>query len=173
MTIIYADDSGPVKWPKSDRHDPDSEKFYQIDYYPSLRANSTRYTKGADVVVFSVDNGCMYECVSGGISDTSEIATVPTIEGENFADADVEWKCKPLTTLLSKNDTITLSEWTGDTDVTFSDKSVINGKTTEVKILTIPDNVTSFTITNEVEILYSTGKTEKRNKSLIISVKEL
>jgi len=172
MTIIYADDSGPVKWPKSDRHDPDSEKFYQIDYFPTARASSVSYTKGVDVVVFPDDNGCMYECTSGGIS--ASIAPDPiTIEGDSFEDNDVEWKCKPLTTLLSKNDTITLSSWTGDTDVTFSDESVINGKTTEVKVLTIPDNVTGFTITNEVEILYSTGKTEKRQKSLIISVKEL
>jgi len=174
MTIIYADDSGPVKWPKSDRHDPDSEKFYQIDYYPSLRANSTRYTKGADVVVFSVDNGCMYECVSGGISDTSEIATVPTIEGENFADADVEWNCKSLTTLLGTGDTITTSTWSGDVGVVFSDDAIIlGGKSTELKVIGIPENVTSFTITNEISITYSSGRTEVRNKSLIISVKEL
>ena len=174
MTIIYADDSGPVKWPKSDRHDPDSEKVYVIDYYPSVRENSTRYTKGLDVVVFSLDNGCMYECVSGGISDVSELAIIPTVEGENFDDADVEWKCQPLTTLLGKNDTITTSTWSGGTGVVLSDDAIILvGKSTEVKVIGIPEGVTSFTITNEIGITYSSGKTEIRNKSLIISVKEL
>ena len=173
MTIIYADDSGPVKWPKTDRHDPDSEKFYKIDYYPEVRANLTRYTKGVDVVVFSPDNGCMYECISGGISDSVELATVPTLEGESFLDADVEWNCKILNTLLGNGDSITASTWTGDIGVVFLDDAIISSKSAEVKVTSIPENVSTFTITNEIDITYANGKTEKRQKSLIIPVKEL
>lgn len=170
--IIYATDSKKVKWPKLDSHDPDSEKYYGISYYPESRANSTSYTKDVDLVVTSVNNGCMYACTSGGVSASAE-PTIPTVENNTFADGDVEWKCLPLTTVLGVGDIIDISTWTGDTGVTFTLPTINGGIATEVKVTAIPANVSSFTITNEFEVLYATGKREKRQKSLIITVEEL
>ena len=170
--IIFSNDSGKIKWPKADSHDPDSEKYYYITFYPATRANSTAYTKGVDVVVPATNNGCMYVCTSGGISGSSA-PTFATIEGEETTDGDVTWTCYPLTAKLGPSDSITAATWTGDTGVTLTDDGISGGTIVYVKVTSVPSNVSSFEITVAYTITRSDARTEIFNKTLVIPIKEL
>lgn len=171
MTIIYSGDDGPIYWPDTDLHDPNSEKDYYISYRPPTRQNSKAYVKDVDVVTLLVDNGCMYECVSGGITASSP-PTFNTIEGSYTDDGDVRWRCKPLTSKLKSGDSISLSTWTGDVGVTLTTPAII-GDTTVTKVTAVPTGATSFKITNQISILRSNGRTEKFDKTLIIPILDL
>lgn len=171
MTIIYSDDSDKIYWPEDDLHDPNSEKDYYISYRPPTRQSDKAYVKGVDVVIPLVDNGCMYECVSGGISASSP-PTFATVEGQFTEDGTVKWKCKPLISKLKDGDSITLSSWTGDTGVTLTTPAII-GNTTVTKVTSVPSTGTTFTITNTITITRANGRTEKFDKSLVITKGEL
>ena len=170
--IIYSDDSGPIIWPDTDRHDPSSKKDYTISYRPPTRVNSKEYVKGGDVVIPTVSNGCMYECISGGISASSE-PTFDTTEGQTTTDGSVKWKCKPLVSKLEAGDTITISAWTGDTGVTISETAIINSIATIAKVTAVPSTAKTFTITNHITVSRSSGRTEEFSKSLVILIKTL
>lgn len=173
MSIIYSSNNKPIKYPKLDSHDPSNERYYTLSYFPLIRANSTVYVKGIDVVVPTIDNGCMYECVSSGTSS----ATTPvlsTVEEGNIEDGDVTWLCKPLTTLLGFGDRITASLWeVDDVNITLSNDNIVDNVITEVKVADVPSTTDVFTLTNTIDILYASGKIEKRQKSIIIPVTEL
>lgn len=175
--IIYSDDSGQVIWPDTDLHDPNSEKYYYIEYRPALRQNEKEYVKGVDTVVLDPPNGCMYECVSGGISGTLlEFTASPftTAESKYQDDGTVRWKCKPDTTRLRPGDSITASTWTtSDPAITLSDEVVLSGIQTGVKVSTVPSTLKKITITNTVTVQRVSGRTEKFDKSLVITVKPL
>lgn len=171
MTIVYSDDSGPIIWPEDDLHDPNSKKDYYISYRPVTRQSSTAYIKGVDVVMPLVNNGCMYECISGGISGSTP-PTFDTTEGRYTDDGTVKWKCKPLISRLGEGDSITLSAWTGDTGVTLSDPAII-GNTTVTKVTATPSGATSFKITNHVTILRANGRSEEFDRTLVIKIAEL
>jgi hypothetical protein len=170
--IIYSNDSGPTIWPDTDKHDPNSKKYYYIDYRPATRLNTTEYVKGVDVVIPSISNGCMYECVSGGISSTTP-PSFGTEEGKTTIDGDVLWKCKPLTSRLAAGDVITLSTWSSTAGVTTSLPITINNISTGVRVDSVLATLKKFTLTNHITILRATGRQEEFEKSLIITVKEL
>lgn len=171
MTILYSDDSSKITWPEDDLHDPNSEKDYYISYRPPVRQSNKAYVKGVDVVIPTVDNGCMYECVSGGISSASP-PTFDTTEGKYTDDGTVKWKCKPLISRLKTGDSISLSTWIGGTGVTLSADAII-GDTTVTKVTGVPVGATSFEITNRITILRANGRTEKFDRTLVIKVLEL
>lgn len=170
--IIYSDDSGPVQWPTSDSHDPTSKKYYYINYRPTTRQNSKEYTKGVDVIIPSTSNGCMYECVSSGISASVE-PTFGTLESKTTEDGGVKWKCLPLICRLAQGDVITTSTWTGDTGVTTDNPVILNNISTAVRVTAVPTGVKKFTLTNHITITRSSGRIEEYEKSLIIPLKEL
>lgn len=171
MAIVYIDDSGPIVWPSTDAHDPNSKKDYFLYYRPFTHATNVAYVKGLDTVVPAVSNGCMYECVSGGISGS--VAPVwGTDEGKITDDGGVKWKCLPLTTRLAAGDTITLSTWTGDVGVTLSDPAILSNVATVTKVTAIPAGTKKFTITNHYTVLRVSGRTEEFEKSIVIPVKE-
>jgi hypothetical protein len=172
MTILYVDDSGPIIWPDTDSHDINSKKFYYINYRPSTRINSTEYIKGVDVIIPSTSNGCMYECVSGGISAISE-PIFDTTEGKFVVDGTVKWKCKPFLARLGSADVITISSWTGDVGVTTSSPIILNNIATGVRVDSAPSTVKKITITNHITVLRSSGRTEEFEKSIIIPIKTL
>lgn len=173
MAIIYADDSGPIIWPLTEYHDPESKKYYYIDYMPATRQNSKAYIKDVDLIVPPVFNGCMYQCISGGISAPS-IPTFTTIEGGTVDDGDVKWRVKPYAAKLLFGDTITSSTWTGDTGVVFTNSSLIlDGITAACRVDAVPSGAKRFTITNHIVINRATGRIEEFEKSLVISIKQL
>jgi hypothetical protein len=170
--IIYSDDSGPIIWPDTDKHDPSSEKDYTISYRPQNRVDSKEYVKGVDIVIPITSNGCMYVCVSGGISASSP-PTFGTTEGGYTDDGTVRWQCKPLVSKLLAGDTITLSTWTGDVGVTQSDPAIINDIATITKVTVVPATAKTFTITNHITVLRASGRTEKFSKSIVVGIKTL
>jgi len=174
MTILYSDNSGEVYWPEDDAHDPQSKKYYEITYRPPTRQNSTAYTKGVGIVIPSTYNGCMYECVSGGISDASP-PTFLTVENGITEDGDVRWKCKPLSSQLGEGDTITASTWSVDSWVTLDNPVAFDGNATATRVsaMTVPTGTTSFTLLNHITVLRDSGRIEEFDKSLIIPIRSL
>lgn len=174
MSITYADTSGPIYWPEEDAHDPDSKKYYYITYRPETRQNSKEYIKGVDVVLPQTANGCLYECVSGGIS-ASTPPTFLTKENGTTEDGDVLWKCKPANTLLKSGDVITSSTWSGPAWVTIdNDTTLINNSITACRVtaVTTPTGTTTMTLTNHILVTRSSGRLEELERSLIITIAE-
>jgi len=170
MSIIYTDDTGPLVLSALDTHDPDSSKYYYLNYRPGTRVSSKEYVKGVDIAIPLVSNGCMYECISGGISDLVE-PIFTTISGKVTTETGgVQWKCKPLTSRLSTGDSITLSTWTGSTGVILSDQIIIANIATGVEVTSVPATLKTFTLTNTITVLRVTGRTEVFDKSIIIPV---
>ena len=175
--IIYSDDSGPVIWPTSDLHDPDSKKYYYIEYRPPVRENEKAYVKGVDVVVLDTPNGCIYECISGGISNhlsAHQVNTFTTVEGKTVDDGDVKWKCKPDTSRLRDGDTITTSTWSStEPTVTLSGEVILSGIQTGVRVDAVDPTLKKFLITNHITIQRVSGRIEEFDKSLLVTIKEL
>jgi hypothetical protein len=172
MSIIYSLDDGPIVWPLTDLHDPNSKKYYYLDYRPNTRVNTAPYTKGLDIVIPAVFNGCMYECVSGGISATAE-PIFTTKEGGFVDDGDVKWKCKTYAARLGIGDIITASSWVSDVGVTLSGGSILSGITTGIKVESVDPILKKFTLTNHITINRISGVQEEFDKSLIITLKNL
>ncbi len=170
--IIKSLDDKPIKWPKSDSHDPDCEKYYSIEFRPPVRENSKVYVKGVDFVVSSIENGFYYVCVSGGISDSTE-PVFSTTEDEITEDNSVQWVAKPLLSKLKVSDSITSAIWSADTGVVLSDESIVSGIECRVKVTAIPSGVRAFTMTLQYTVLRSDAREEIFNKTLIVPVKEL
>jgi|APLak6261659120_1056016.scaffolds.fasta_scaffold00101_8 hypothetical protein len=175
MTILYSDDSGQVIWPETDLHDPDSKKYYYIMYRPPVRLSSQEYIKGISIVIPSTPNGCIYECVSGGISSLTE-PTWGTVEGGTTDDGDVKWKCKPANVRLMAGDVITTSTWTGPSWVTLANiADIIDNRITRCKVtaMIVPTGTTTLTLTNHITVTRASGITEEFDKSLIITIADL
>lgn len=171
MTITYIDDSGPLVWPSTDLHDPNSKKDYYLYYGPFTHSTNVPYVKGVDLVVPTTPNGCMYECVSGGISGATP-PTFSTEENKITEDGGVKWKCLPLSTRLGPGDLITTSTWSGDDGVTLSNPAIISGVATVTKVEAVPANAKRFTITNHYTITRDSGRVEEYEKSIIITIKD-
>lgn len=175
--IVYADDSGPVIWPTSDLHDPLSKKYYYINYRPPVRENEKEYVKGIDVVVLDTPNGCIYECISGGISNTlitHQTNIFTTVEGKTTEDGDVKWKCKPDVSRLRHGDVITSSTWSSsEPSVTLSGGVVLSSIQTGIRVDSISSSIKKFTLTNHITVQRASGRVEEFDKSLIIGVKDL
>jgi hypothetical protein len=174
MTILYSDDSGPILWPEEDSHDIDSQKYYDITYRPPFRQDETSYVKSDSVVIPLVRNGCMYECVSGGISDTTP-PVFSTIENGTIDDGDVKWKCKVLKSKMDYGDVITDSEWIAESWITLENPLILADSTTAIQVTSItpPEGITSFKITNRITILRASSREEVFDKSIIIPIKVL
>ncbi len=174
MTILYSDDSGPIYWPEEDSHDPDSKKYYEITYRPPTRLSSTAYIKKVGIVVPTVPNGCIYECISGGISGSTE-PTWGTLENGTTEDGGVKWRCKAGNTKLESGDTISESTWTADSWVTTDNSVIFNNNATAVRVasMTVPTGTTTFTLTNHIKITRSSGRLEEFDKSIIVPIVSL
>ena len=173
MAIIYSDDSGQVQWPITDSHDPNSKKYYYIDYRPPTRINSKAYIKDLDLVIPTTFNGCMYQCISGGISALIE-GVFTTVEGGGVIDGDVKWKTLPYSAKLSVGDVITTSTWAASTGVVITDNTLlIEGITTGCRVDSVLPTLKKFTLTNHITIQRVSGRIEEFEKSLVVPVKEL
>lgn len=168
MAILYSIDDGPTEWPLTDLHVVGSKKYYQIEYLPSTVQRSAAYIKGLSVVKPEVTNGCMYECVSGGITATTTTA-FPTEECKSFVDGEVKWRTIPLNTKLLPGDSISASEWTSDTGVTLSFPEIV-GSSTAVRVDSVPDLVKTFTLVNKISVTRASGRQEEFIKKLIVHI---
>ena len=171
---MYSDDSGPIYWPEEDSHDPDSKKYYEITYRPPSRQNNTAYIRGVSVVLPTTPNGCMYECISGGISSSTE-PTWGTIEGGTTEDNDVKWRCKSYSSKLEVGDLITESAWISDSWVTLDNPVLFDSSATATRVsaMTVPAGTTIFTLTNHIKVTRVSSRLEEFEKSIIIPIMEL
>ena len=170
--IIYSNDSGPIEYSNDEYHDPDSKRYYKLDYRPPKRVSGRAYTRGLDVITLSFENGCMYECLSGGVSDLVE-PTFVTIEGELVLDGDVIWRCIALRTKLYLGDSITDSSWTSPEGAMLSSSLIVNNWATLIKVTSIPPGIDKFTLTNHITVLRDSSLVEEFDKSLIIKVAQI
>jgi hypothetical protein len=170
--IVYSNDSGPREYSIDEFHDPDSKRYYRIDYRPPMRVNGRAYIKGKDVVTLSFENGCMYECLSGGVSALTEPAFI-TIEGELVLDGDVIWRCLPLSSKLMLGDVITSSSWDCLEGAILSSSLILNNWATFIKVLSIPVGIDRFILTNHMTVLRDSSLVEEFDKSLIIKVAQI
>ena len=170
--IIYSGDSGIIDYPEDLAHDPDSKVFYRLDYRPPFRKSSQYYIKGLDVVIPLIPNGCMYECISGGVTDTLT-PTLPTLESKTVDDGTVRWKVLPYAAKLGYGDTITDSTWTASAGVTVANSLVFGGTITYIKVTSVLPTLKTFTITNHVTVTRVSGIQEEYERTLRIRVAQL
>lgn len=171
--IIFSDNSEKQEWPDIDPHDPDTEREYTLYYYLPTWLPSTAYTKDKDIIVPPTPNGCMYYCTSGGIS-SADVPLFITKECKSFEDNDVTWRCMPLETLLSSGDTFTSTWSVNNPDIILTEDTIVDNIAARVKVSNIgnlQEPITSFELTNTINITYLAGNTEVRQKTLIIPVR--
>jgi len=159
-------------------HDPDSKVFYSFRYRaPAWTADTAKIEKTgvseiADIVRPTTSNGFYYECVSGGITGSTE-PTWGTLDGESTIDNDVEWRAIPDNLLVKNGDTITASVWeVDDTDV-IVDSDGINGFDTFARVTAVPATASSFILRNVVTITRADSKVEEITRSLKIKIGDL
>ena len=169
MAIIYSDDSDLAYWPQEDLHDPQSSKYYFIDYRPDVWQANKPYIRDLDIVIPVVSNGCMYECISGGVS-SSTAPSFSTSEGKSFQDSGVIWRVIPYSARLGYGDVISSSTWSASEGVTIGFDEIIDNKTTAIKVISFTNTSSPFfDLINVIEIIRSTGRTEKFKKTLRIT----
>ena len=170
--IIYANDSGIIDYPDTSLHDPNSQVFYSMVYRPNFRSNNTSYIQDADVIIPITDNGCMYECVSGGISASADF-TFPTLEGKAFDDGTVKWRTLPYSAKLGYGDVISSSTWSSSVGVTLGSTLIASTNMTMCKVLSVAPELKSFILTNTTQVTRSSGLTEQFDRSVRIKVAQL
>ena len=176
MTQVYGcNRSSPLSL--STAHDPNSEIYYTFQYRaPTWRANTEYVEKTCgeygDLVTPTTPNGFLYNPESGGVSGPSEPTWVSTT-GETLLDGTVTWSAIPdAFNLVSAGDSITSSEWETDVTSILSEMSMSGGQT-YVKVAGISSSLVQFFLTNTVEILRSSGITEKIQRTIKVKVREL
>lgn len=172
MSIVYSDDSDIIYWPSNDLHDPQSSKYYFLDYRPDVWQSNKPYISNVDVVIPVVANGCMYECISGGVS-SSTTPTFITLEGRTFKDSEVLWRVIPFSARLGYGDSISTSVWTATSGVIITSDEITNDKTTAIKVTSVPEDLLEFELTNIIEVNRATGRVEKFKKTLKIQIGRL
>ena len=170
--IIYSNDTGPIIFSPDERHDPDSKKFYRLDYRPPVRLSSSSYIKDKDVVILSIDDGCMYECVSGGRTFPTE-PEFSTVASNLTKDGTVIWKTIPYSSRLSYNDTIVESTWTSNEDIILTNSILVDGSSTLIRVDYVNPSLEQFTITNHIVVEREDSLVEEFDKSLTIQVAQL
>ena len=167
MTAVYL--TGKKIPTLQSKHDPSDAKYYPFTYRPQVRSNSTVYYVG-DVVIPTVFNGLMYECVNPGISASAE-PVMSTKLNSKTTDNSVIWFTKPYEALLEPGDSVTASAFSVSEGVSLTDEST-PGDTTYVKV-TITGSISEFILTNTVTVTRSDSKVETFERSIRVEVTEL
>lgn len=173
--IIYSKDDKKQKWPKTDKHDPNSKKYYAITYAPPVRQDSTVYVSDVDVVAPATFNGLMFECVSGGL--TAETAPDFCVrEGDFVDDGCVRWKALAYRAKLRPGAFITASEWFAEDGIVLDNSSIISARRTVVRVTSLPASIIElgeFELTNRYTVTHPDTSTEEFDKTLVIQIAEL
>lgn len=149
-------------------HDPDAVLFYGFKYKPEVWQADTVYHKDKQVVIPSEFNGFEYPIDSNGKSGSVEPAVWPTEKGEKVDSGTVRFKAVEYKSFLGENETLTASTWEATDLVPITNESHTASGSTQAMFGPIPDDVSSFTITNHV----TKSNGEKDDRSMIINVME-
>jgi hypothetical protein len=176
MAFIYdVDQTKPLK-PKI-VHDPDESVYYTLRYRAPIWASETEKKQASaiddvgDIVMPTVRNGFYAECISSGITGTTE-PTWGSAVNEQVTDGTVTWKMLTDYFELESGDVISSSSWTADDVGVVMDNDGTSNGDAYVRVTAVPAGATSFTLTNELTILRGIGTTEIINRSITIKIKE-
>lgn len=172
MSIIYSESGNILYLPEDLSHDPNADEMYSLIYRPEYWNPESGYSKLNDVVIPYVSNGCIYECISGGISGEEEPEWL-TIEGKSTKDNDVKWKAKPYLCTLKYDDIILESTWSSNVTANLTCSSIYLGIATSIRVGSVPPRAKSIQLTNTITIKRSSGRFEEFDKTLIILIKEI
>jgi len=170
MNPLYSDGSKPYKYPYN--HDPQEKKYYSFAYRPATWSAGLEVVQGVDVLIPLISHGLLHECVSGGITGSTEPPWATT-EDEFTTDNTAKFQAKPLVLMLATGDTITASTWSHDVGVIIDNESIVNDIVTKFRLTGVPIDAKSITITNQVSVLRSSGDEEEFERSIIIPIKTL
>ena len=155
--------------------DPDSRLFFSFIWRPNNWAPTTVYRQAGDnselgdLVTPVSPNGYIAACISSGLSDASE-PTLGTQKGATVTDGGCLWKMLPDDCEIFPGDTIDTATWTTDPATVTVGLDAVESNITVVKGTDIPAGVTSFTLTCELDVTRASGKVEKLQRSIKVTV---
>jgi hypothetical protein len=166
MAILYTTGPEVIKYPT--KHDPDEMIYYGFRLAPEEHyLNFAYYLE--DVIKPTTSNGFYYICIKPGISGTVEPAWNTVINGKTI-DGSVTWKAIPYDFIVKPGDTVS-STWITPNDIVLDNPGNDSSKTW-VRVSAITDTaLTSFIITNRVEITRLDGKEESYDRTLSVAIK--
>jgi len=168
MTINFNKGCAPFVFKCS--HDKDSKVFYTMAYRPYSWQADKSYVKNIDIVIPSVSNGMAYVVDSGGVSGSTEPAWIAQ-ENEVTTDNEVIFKAVEYDFLLNYNDAITVSNWSGETGVSFDNEKILSGCVTTARLVSVPD-IKKTTIVNHITVIRNNGSIEEFDRSIILKIKQ-
>lgn len=170
MTNIFLAGKKLVKYPL--KHDPGDEKFYSFVWKPPIWAASSDYLLDS-VVRPTVFNGFIYTCSSPGVSETVEPTWITGLDKKTVETTNLTWVSTAYNLNLMPLDSITASTWKSDVGIILTNDSETDG-ITQVKVSILEGAIlSSFTLTNIVEISRQDGKIETLERSILVSITEL
>ena len=169
MGILVTSGKTVLRYPFS--HDADEENYYNFVWRPRTRENSKEYLLN-DVVIPSSANGLYYLCVSPGISGSSEPIMGTELDGVTTDGTGLQWLAQAYSFMLNTGDSITNSVWSSDTGVVIVNDDLTTTETW-CQVTTVPTDITEFILTNSVTILRASGRTDKKDRSILIQIREL
>ena len=170
MSVLYSVVGKPTKL-QGAPFDKDNENVYTITYRPIQRVSDNEYYLD-DVIIPTISNGHLYECTSGGVSDSVEPVFSP-VANELTTDGDAVFIAKPYNLLLRTGDFISSSDWAcDDAGAVFDAGSIVGMRKTKTKLTAITAGLSSVTLINSISVIRANGDTEIFDHSIIIPVKE-
>jgi hypothetical protein len=170
MSAIFTSGKKLTKYPF--KHDPGDEKYYTFIWKPPT------WNAGSDYLLDSVVrpttfNGFVYTCVSPGVSDTTEPTWIVGLDKRTTELTNLVWLSSAYNLNLLPGDNISSSTWKADAGITLGSASENDG-ITQVKVsIDVGTTLTSFTLTNVVEITRQDTKVEILERSIVIGITEL
>jgi len=170
--IIFNNGDKPTQLPVGMAYNVNEKKYFSLTYKPPAWRANKEQKKGVDLVVPTTPNGLYYECISGGITGSSE-PVFSTTERLKTVDGSVLWVAKLYDMLINSGDTITASVWTGTNNEVIDNASIISGIQTKFRLIGVAVGATKATLTNHITILRKNGDIEELDRSIIIPIKSL
>lgn len=181
MTILIEKGCTEIELPCSYNYCFGEARFYAISYKPQVWEVSKVYIKGQELILPTVDNGFMYDCVSSGISGLIE-PVFSTVESEETEDNTVIWRAKPYNLLLNLGDTVNSSVWEGiaevysggvttyDSNITLDSEAIVVNRQAIVRLVSVPVDTVKVRLTNTLTLTLASGGTETYKTTIVITI---